>query len=76
MPCVGSNMLSDIVFNCPGLLDRQNLNLSGVDLQFVSTNATRCQIKDLKIEKRMNPEKFLVRYQFVELLAHLAKERY
>ena len=24
----------------------------------------------------MNPEKFLVRYQFLELLVHLAKERY
>ena len=24
----------------------------------------------------MNPDKFLVRYQFVEILVHLAKERY
>ena len=52
VPCIGTNVLSEIVFNSPGLLDRVNLNLSTVDLHFVSTNATRCQIKDLPIVKR------------------------
>ena len=34
--------MTEIVFNCPNLLDRVNLNLSKVDLHFVSTNASKC----------------------------------
>ena len=76
VPCIGSNALADIVFNCPGLLDRANLNLSKVDLQFVSTNATRVQIKGLAVVKGANPDRFLVRYQFLELLVRLVQERH
>jgi len=42
----------------------------------VSTNATKCQIKELPVEAKMNPDKFLVRYQFLEILVQLTKERY
>jgi hypothetical protein len=40
--CMGSNTLGEIVLQCPGLLDRVNLNLSKVDLMFVTNNATKC----------------------------------
>jgi hypothetical protein len=76
MPCIGSNALTDIVFNCPGLLDRANLNLSKVDLQFVGTNASRVQIKGLAVIKGTNPDRFLIRYQFLEILVRLARERH
>ena len=76
IPCLGSNSLAEIIMHTPGLLDRVNLNLSKIDLHFVSTNATRCQIKELEVIKQMNPDKFIIRYQFMELLVHMAKERY
>jgi hypothetical protein len=41
IPCIGTNTLAEMIFNSPGLLDRKNLNLSKVDLHFVSTNATK-----------------------------------
>jgi len=47
VPCIGSNTLAEVVMHSPNLLDRTNLNLSKVDLHFVSTNATRPQIKEL-----------------------------
>lgn len=62
VPCLGSNVLTTILFNCPALIDGQNLNLSRVDLQIVGTNATRCQIKDLHVIRQLNPDKFLIRF--------------
>lgn len=62
IPCMGSNNLTEIAFNCPGLVDRQNLNLATVDLQFVSINAAFCQMPGLRIIPPLNPDKFLIRY--------------
>ena len=76
VPCLGSSALTDIIHNSPDLLDRVNLNLAKVDLQFVSTNASKVQIKDFAVIRRMNPDKFIVRYQFLELLVQLARERH
>lgn len=76
VPCLGSSALTDIIHNSPDLLDRVNLNLAKVDLQFVSTNASKVQIKDVVVIRRLNPDKFIVRYQFLELLVHLARERH
>ena len=69
-------MFGEVLNSCPNLLDRVNLNLATVDLKFISINAQKCQIKNLVALKHLNPDKFLIRYQFMELLVHVAKERY
>lgn len=36
---IGTNVFSDIIYNCEGVLDGKYMKLSDVDLEFVSTNA-------------------------------------
>jgi hypothetical protein len=36
---IGTNVFSDIIYNCSGLLDSKNVKLSDVDLEFISTKA-------------------------------------
>jgi hypothetical protein len=76
VPCIGQNILTEIIYNCPGLLDRVNLNLSKCDLYFVTVKAQKCQKPDLVVLPKLKPDKFIIRYQWLELLVHLARERY
>lgn len=51
---IGQNTFTEIVYSCPDLLDGKQLNLSDVDLEFVSTNAGQ--------RGKLNPERALVRH--------------
>jgi hypothetical protein len=39
LACIGTNTFTEIINNCPGLLDYKYLKLSDLDLEFVSTKA-------------------------------------
>jgi hypothetical protein len=56
---IGQNIFTEIVQNCHSMVDGKLLNLSDVDLEFVSTNAG-CKGK-------LNPERALVRHQMMEV---------
>jgi hypothetical protein len=68
-PSIGSNVISDIVANCKGLVDNKTLNLSDIDLEFVATNSGS------KNNPR-NPERQLVRYQLMEYFVRIAKTKF
>lgn len=53
---IGTNVFSDIIFNCPGLLDSKNVKLSDVDLEFISTKAGN------KLRSKNNPDRQIIRY--------------
>jgi len=36
---IGTNVFSDIIYNCPNMLDSKSLKLTDVDLDFISTKA-------------------------------------
>jgi hypothetical protein len=37
---IGTNVFSDIIYNCNNLVDYKSLKLSEVDLEFIATKAT------------------------------------
>jgi NLR family CARD domain-containing protein 3 len=53
------------------VIDYKTIKLSDVDLHFVSTLASGLQYKT-----RTNPERQLIRFQFLEILVRLAIDKY
>jgi NLR family CARD domain-containing protein 3 len=70
VPSIGLNTFSDIIYNLQ-VIDYRTLKLSDVDLIFVSTLASGATYKS-----RMNPDRQLIRFQFLEILVRLAIEKY
>ena len=68
IPCIGQNVLNDIV-NKTGIVDGNLLKLSDVDFEFI---ATKAGIKNVNL----NPERWLVRYQFMEIFVRIALHKY
>jgi hypothetical protein len=66
---VGNNTFSEVVNNLPGFIDGKYLNLADLDLEFISTNANG------KPGKR-NPERMLVRHNWMEIFIRLAVTRF
>lgn len=54
--CIGTNTLTDIVNNCPDLIDSKTLKISDLDLEFVATKSGP------KKSNPRNPERQLIRY--------------
>lgn len=69
LTCIGSNTFSDVVSQLPGFIDGVNFNLADLDLEFISTNANG------KPSKR-NPERMLVRHNWMEIFVRLAVTRF
>ena len=67
---IGNNVLSDIISNMGDLVDGSTIKLADIDLEFVSTNA------GLKKNSNMNPERFLVRFQIMEIFTRIALTKY
>ena len=68
--CIGINTVSDVILsNMPGFIDGKSMKLSDLDLEFIATNVGG------KVGKR-NPDRMLVRHNFIELLCRLAVTRY
>ena len=70
VPSIGTNVLGDIVANCPNLIDYKTLKLSDIDLEFISTKSIG------KTKYNFMPERQLVRYQFLELLTRISLTKY
>lgn len=68
---MGTNLFSYIVFNCPGLVDHKTIKLSDVDLEFIATKAAGAHFKT-----KTNPDRQLIRYQFMEIFVRLALDKY
>lgn len=67
--CIGNNTFSDVVNSLTGFIDGKNINLADLDLEFISTNANG------KSSKR-NPERMLVRHNWMEIFVRLAVTRF
>ena len=66
---IGNNTFSEVVNSLPGFIDGKNINLADLDLEFISTNANG------KPGKR-NPERMLVRHNWLEIFVRLAVTRF
>jgi hypothetical protein len=53
------------------MIDGKALSLSDVDRKFIATNSS-----SLDLKSKTNPEKALVRFQFMEVLARIAERKY
>lgn len=67
--CIGTNAFSEVVQNLTGFIDGKNFQLADLDLEFISTNAGG------KPGKR-NPERMLVRHNWMEIFLRLATTRF
>lgn len=67
--CIGVNTFSEVVSNLTGFIDGKFMKLSDLDLEFISTNANG------KTSKR-NPERMLVRHNWMEIFVRLAFTRF
>eukprot|EP00347_Sterkiella_histriomuscorum_P006983 403350697 len=67
---IGTNLYSDIISNCGDFIDGKIFKLSDLDLNFVATNS------GTKKNNPRNPERQLVRYQFMEVLVRLAVDKF
>jgi hypothetical protein len=64
---IGTNLFNYICFNCNGMVDQRSLKLSDVGLEFITTKAA-----SMNMRTRLNPERQLIRYQFMEIFVRLA----
>lgn len=68
VPSIGSNALSDIVQKA-GILQDGKINSSAIDIEFTATNQSN-------EKNKLNPERQLVRYQLMEILARAGNYKY
>ena len=69
LTAIGVNTFSEVINSLPGFIDGKNINLADLDLEFISTNANG------KPGKR-NPERMLVRHNWMEIFIRLATTRF
>jgi hypothetical protein len=77
IPCISSNAYSDFI-NSSGIVDYKLLKLSDVDLKVIATKSMAPSEKE-KIDKQylyLNPERALIRCQFLEMIVRLAGTKY
>lgn len=77
IPCISSNAYSDFI-NQSGIVDYKLLKLSDVDLKVIAAKSIAPQDKE-KIDKQyqyLNPERALVRCQFLEMVVRLAGAKF
>jgi hypothetical protein len=68
---IGTNVFSECIFNCNGFVDYITLKHSDVDLEFIATKAAGSSIG-----WPTNPERQLIRYQFMEIFVRLSLAKY
>jgi hypothetical protein len=64
-------VFSETVINCKGLLDYQTLKQCDIDIEFIAEKAS-----GHSIAWPTNPERQLIRYQFMEIFVRLAIAKY
>ena len=73
---IGMNSMTELMLKARDFVDYQNIKLSDVDLAFISTNAATARVHVSRPEECNNPERQIIRFQFLEMLIRLALERY
>lgn len=68
---IGTNVFSETIFACNNFIDYITLKHSDVDLEFIATKASGSAIG-----WPTNPERQLIRYQFLEILVRLALAKF
>eukprot|EP00347_Sterkiella_histriomuscorum_P005610 403355936 len=68
--CIGTNVFTEMVSNCGDMIDQKTLKLSDLDLEFVATKSGP------KKSNPRNPERQLIRYQFMEVFVRLAGTKF
>jgi hypothetical protein len=68
LTCIGINVFSEVVSQMNGFVDGKNFVLSDLDLEFISTNANG--------KGKHNPERMLVRHNWIEIFVRLAITRF
>ena len=70
------NVMTELMLKCNDLVDYKTIKLSDVDLAFIATNASGNKNFPYRAEECLNPERQLIRYQFLEILVRLGFERF
>ena len=68
IPGIGQNAFNEII-NATNLWDNKRLKLADIDFEFIVTKAGNKK-------KVLNPERWLIRYQFMEIFVRLAIHKY
>ena len=76
IPSIGSNLLSDVILHCNDFVDSKAMKLSDVDLAFIASNAYSNKKFPYRSDFIINPERQIIRYQFLEVMIRLALERF
>ena len=76
VPSIGMNSLSELMLKCNDFVDRKVTSLHDVDLAFITTNAVGAKSFPYRPEEVINPERQLIRYQFLEVLMRLGHEKF
>jgi hypothetical protein len=73
VPSIGQNVLTELVLQVAVLIDYKALKLSDVDLHVISVKQQG--VRQFGVT-RTNPDRQLVRYQFMELIYRIGIERF
>lgn len=76
VPSIGTNILSDLMLRCGEFVDYRLTKLSDVDLAFIASNAAASKQFPFSADLVLNPERQLIRYQFLEVIVKLGLERF
>lgn len=68
IPCIGQNAFNEII-NLTNIIDGKDLKLSDIDFEFIATKAGNKNMV-------LNPERWLVRYQLMEIFVRIALDKY
>ena len=69
--CIQSPALIECLKNCMNLLDHRTIKVADIDIELIA-----CNSKQDKRKNELNPDKQLVRFQFLEMLVRLAIDKY
>jgi len=68
LPCIGQNAFNELI-SVTDIIDHARMKLSDIDFEFIVT-------KSGYKKSEMNPERWLVRYQFMEIFVRIALHKY
>lgn len=68
IPCIGQNAFNEII-NQTNIVDGVNIKLSDIDFEFIATKSGTKGVL-------LNPERWLVRYQLMEIFVRISLQKY
>lgn len=68
--CIGSSVLTEMMYKCPDFIDNKTIKLSDVDLSIIACNG------GAKVKNILQPSNALTRPQMIEVIVRLANDKY